>query len=74
MSDTYGVGPAAVKKNVSATDSKVTVLNDEGVAKQGSTVVFDPAIDPIELQVADGAVPGDPGVEPNAAPEPEVTP
>lgn len=72
MTDTYGVGEAAKRKNVGPTDSTVAKQARDGSGKVdivGGGVLFDPAVDKIELRAPDGEVPGDPGVDPNAAPE-----
>lgn len=53
-SETYGVGPAAVKKNIGATVNAVSVLQDDGSVVDNGEVVFDPKDDAVALKQDDG--------------------
>lgn len=54
MSKTYGVGASAEKKNTGADVDQVSVLDDTGKVTNKGEVVFDPKIDKVEIQQADG--------------------
>lgn len=50
---TYGVGPAATKMNVGPSHSVIAKLDAAGKVYVGGSVVYDPAVDGVELQQAD---------------------
>lgn len=60
---TYGVGPAAVKMNTGANVGQQTIIDDKGVARNGSEVVFDPEENLYEVKQEDGFQIDDPNDE-----------
>lgn len=59
----FGVGASALKKNVGPTSGTKSTLASNGKVTSGSTVIFDPTLDKVKLQAADGPVPGDKPVD-----------
>lgn len=51
---TYGVGASAEKKNTGADVDQVSVLHDDGKVTNKGETVFDPKVDKVEVQQADG--------------------